>query len=516
MTGWDELLSHVHELADLAAATALLDWDQQTMMRPKSAESRAFQLGTLQAIYHERLVSKPLREALEQASGEGSGPEPFTGDAGAALLREVRRNIERAVKLPTSFVKELAETTARAFESWQRARAAASFALYRDDLARIIDLKRREATFVGYAESPYDALLDEFEPGQTERMTSDVFAGLRRETVRLLEDLRRSDLRPDAGVLTRRYEKQRQWDFGLRVLEAMGFDFEAGRQDYSAHPFTTSFAPTDVRITTRISENDLRSGFFGAIHEGGHALYELGIDPDLARTPLASSPSLGMHESQSRLWENAIGRSAAFWRYWYPQLADTYPDQLRGVSEQQFLRAINTVTPSFIRVEADEVTYNLHIVLRFELETAVMSGRLQVDDLPDAWDAKMTELIGVTPHSAAEGVLQDVHWSYGSFGYFPTYSLGNLYSAQILATLRKAFPDFDERIASGELRFIREWLREHIHRFGGIYPASELIRRVTGEALNPAYFTRYLRGKYEAMYELRTAASTEREGRNAR
>ncbi|HEV7214758.1 MAG TPA: carboxypeptidase M32 [Chloroflexota bacterium] len=502
MTGWDDLLVHVHELADVGAAAALLDWDQQTMMRPKSAESRAFQQGTIQAIHHERLTAPALRAALERAEREGNGPPPFTEATATALLREVRREVERAVKLPTEYVKELAETTARAFESWQRARAESTFALYRDDLARVIDLKRREAQFVGYAESPYDALLDEYEPGQTEAMTAAVFADMRRDTVQLLADLRSSSVQPDASLLVRQYEKQKQWDFGVQVLGAMGFDFDAGRQDYSAHPFTTSFSPTDVRVTTRVYEDDLRSGLFGTIHEGGHALYELGIDPKLARTSLASSPSLGMHESQSRLWENAIGRSAPFWRYWYPRLSDVFPEQLRDVAENAFLRAVNSVQPSFIRVEADEVTYNLHIILRFELETAVLSGRMEVDDLPEAWNAKMAESLGITPRNAAEGVLQDVHWSTGSLGYFPTYSLGNLYFAQILATLRRQFPDIDERIGSGDLLFVREWLREHIHRFGNIYPAQELIQRVTGEPLNPQYFTKYLRDKYGALYGL--------------
>jgi carboxypeptidase Taq len=504
MTGWDDLLTQVHELADLGAAAALLEWDQQTMMRPKSATSRAFQQGTIQAIHHERLTAPSLRAALDQAEREGSGPAPFIGDAGDALLREVRRDLERALKLPTSYVKELAETTARAFDSWQRARATSEFARYRDDLARVIDLKRREAELVGYAGSPYDALLDEYEPGQTEAMTAAVFGELRRDTVQLLDDLRAGGASPDASVLFRQYDKQQQWDFGLQVLGAMGFDFDAGRQDYSAHPFTTSFAPTDVRVTTRVYENDLRAGLFGTIHEGGHALYELGIDNALARTPLATSPSLGMHESQSRLWENAIGRSAPFWRYWYPRLQAVFPDQLRAVPEDAFLRAVNTVTPSLIRVEADEVTYNLHIILRFELETAVLAGRLQVDDLPEAWNAKMQDFLGITPPTAAEGVLQDVHWSTGSLGYFPTYSLGNLYFAQLLATLRRQFPDFDERIAAGDLLFVREWLRANIHRYGRIYPAHELIRRVTGEPLNAKYFTQYLREKYGALYGLRT------------
>ncbi len=500
MAAWTDLLERLHELADLGAASALLDWDQQTMMRPKSAESRSFQLGTLQALYHERVTSPDLLRALDGAEAEGSGPPPFTEDTGVALLRETRREVERAVNLPTAFVKELAETTALAFQSWQQARADSAFSGFRDYLARVIDLKRREAAYIGYSASPYDALLDEYEPGQTEAMTATVFAGLREHTLQLLADLRRGGAAPDTAVLHRHYDKQKQWDFGIAVLDAMGFDFQAGRQDYSAHPFTTSFSSRDVRVTTRAYEDDLRSALFGTIHEGGHALYEQGIDPLLDRTALGSGTSLGIHESQSRLWENAIGRSVPFWRHWYPRLAAAFPEQLAGVSQEAFVRAINTVAPSFIRVEADEVTYNLHIILRFELETAILHGRLEVDDLPDAWNAKMLELLGITPSTAADGVLQDVHWSTGAIGYFPTYSLGNLYCAQILATLRQQFPDFDDRIGGGDLRFVREWLREHIHRFGRTYPAAELIQRVTGEPLNPAYFAQYLRGKYATLY----------------
>ena len=500
MTAWDELLTRLHELADLSAAHALLDWDQQTMMRPKSAPSRAFQLGTLQAVTHERLVAPELRTALDRAAQEGSGPPPFADEVGRALLRETRRDVERAVKLPTAFVKEQAEVEAHAFDTWQRARQASDFPLFRDDLAKVIDLKRREAEYVGYTDSPYDALHDTYEPGQTEAATAAVFAGLRQETVALLQDLRRAGAALDASPLFRRYDKQKQWDFGVGILRAMDFDLEAGRQDLSAHPFTTSFSPRDVRVTTRVYEDDLRAALFGTIHEGGHALYDQGIDVALARTPLAEGASLGIHESQSRLWENAIGRGRPFWRYWYPRLCSLFPEQLSDVTEDAFVRAINAVTPSFIRVEADEVTYNLHIILRFELETDLLHGRIEVDALPDAWNAKMQELLGITPTTAAEGVLQDVHWSSGLVGYFPTYALGNLYSAQLLATLRRTFPDFDERIASGDLRFVREWLREHIHRYGRIYPAAELIQRATGEPLNPAYFARYLREKYAALY----------------
>ncbi|MCL4541063.1 MAG: carboxypeptidase M32 [Chloroflexi bacterium] len=502
MTAWNDLLQLLQELADIQAAISLLDWDQQTKMPPKGAGARAYQLATLQGIAHERLTNSALRTALEAAEREGDGPLPFTGGLATGLLRETRRAVERAVKLPTVFVKELAEASSRAFESWHRARAASQFSLFQGDLARLVDLKRREAAYIGYVATPYDALLDEYEPGQTTAATTAVLARIRQPAVDLLTAIRQSGREPNRGILTQHFPTDQQWKFGLDVLQAMGFDFESGRQDTSPHPFTTSFSPADVRITTRVYENELPVALFGTIHEGGHALYEQGLAPELTRTPLASSPSLGMHESQSRLWENVVGRSAPFWRHWYPRLTAAFPAQLGNVSEEDFLLAINHVRPSFIRVEADEVTYNLHIILRFELEVALIEGALEANDLPDAWNQKMAELLGIVPERDADGVLQDVHWSYGSFGYFPTYTLGTLYSAQIAAALRRIFPDCEERIARGDLLFIREWLRERIHRHGATYQAEELLRRVTGEPLNPQYFLDYVQQKYALLYGL--------------
>ncbi|MCL4508048.1 MAG: carboxypeptidase M32 [Chloroflexi bacterium] len=502
MAGWNELLDQLHELADLGAATAILDWDQQTKMPPKGAEARAHQLATLQGIHHERLTSAALRDALEGAETAGDGPAPFRGEAGQALLRETRRIVERGSKLPVPFVKELASASSRAFERWQRARAESRFIIFRDDLARLVDLKRREARYVGYREHPYDALLDEFEPGQTATATAAVFQEIRGPIVALLRAIQASPRQPRREILTQHFPSDNQWAFGLEVLSTMGFDFEAGRQDTSAHPFTTGFSPGDVRVTTRVYENELPVALFGTIHEGGHALYEQGFAPELMRTPLANSPSLGMHESQSRLWENVIGRSSAFWRYWYPRLSARFPEQLSRIPEEDFVLAINHVRPSFIRVEADEVTYNLHIILRFELEVALLEGSLEVDALPEVWNAKMDELFGIVPERDADGVLQDVHWSYGSFGYFPTYTLGTLYSTQLWMALKRVFPDFEDRIARGDVLFIREWLRENIHRHGSTFVAQELLQRVTGEGLNPTHFLGYLRQKFSALYQL--------------
>ncbi len=502
MTAWNDLLQFLQELADIQAAIALLDWDQQTKMPPKGASARAYQLATLQGIAHERLTSPALRAVLEVVEREGDGPPPFTGDAAVGLLRETRRAVERAVKLPTVFVKELAEASSRAFESWHRARSTSQFSLFREDLARIVDLKRREAAYIGYTVTPYDALHDQYEPGQSTATTTAVLTRIRQPIVTLLRAIQQSGREPSRSILTQHFPTDQQWKFGLDVLRAMGFDFEAGRQDTSPHPFTTSFSPSDVRITTRVYDHELPVALFGTIHEGGHALYEQGFAPEFARTPLAASPSLGMHESQSRLWENIVGRSAPFWHYWYPRLTEAFPAQLGNVAEEDFLLAINHVRPSFIRVEADEVTYNLHIILRFELEVALIEGTLEVNNLPEVWNQKMVELLGIVPERDADGVLQDVHWSYGSFGYFPTYTLGTLYSAQIFAALRRTFPDFADRLVRGDLLFIREWLREQIHRHGATYQAEELVRRVTGEPLNPQYFLDYLQQKYALLYGL--------------
>ncbi len=499
MTAMEDLIERAQELADIGAASAVLAWDQETMMPAKAIASRAFQLATLQGIYHERLTHPATGDLVARLS---DAPPSVLSATERAMVRELKRERDRAVKVPTELVKRVAEAASRGIEIWRHAREISDFGAFQPALSEMVELKKQVADCVGYEGTPYNALLDEYEPGLTQTQTAEVFAGLRVHTVRLLGDLQSSFRSHDRAILERRYDPDRQLSFTVDVLKSMGYDFQAGRQDLSTHPFTTSFHPQDVRITTRVQERDGASALMGSIHEGGHALYEQGIALALARTPLGSGTSLGIHESQSRLWENFVGRSDPFWEYFYPQFKSAFPDALGDVERDDFLRALNVVSPSLIRVEADEVTYNLHIILRFEIESMLFGNDARVADLPDIWNTKMRDYLGIVPTTAADGVLQDIHWSFGALGYFPTYALGNLYAAQLYATLRKQFPDFDDRLRSGDLVFLREWLRDNIHQFGRTYTASELIVRVTGEPLNPTYLTTYLRTKYGELYGL--------------
>jgi carboxypeptidase Taq len=380
------------------------------------------------------------------------------------------------------------------------ARQKSDFSIFAPHLKTIVALKKEEADYLGYEASPYDALLDAYEPGLTVAQVAPLFASLKTPLVALLKKIKGAPVSPSDDFLHLYYAPERQLAFGQRVLEAMGYNARNGRQDISAHPFTTSFHPTDVRITTRVDEHDLLSSLFSSIHEGGHALYDQGLNPDYFGTPLGEALSLGIHESQSRLWENGIGRSKAFWKYFYPVLQKTFPEALQKIDMENFYAAINIVRPSLIRVEADELTYNLHIMLRFEIERALMEENLPVEALPTLWNEKMKEYLGVVPDSDADGVLQDVHWSGGAIGYFPTYTLGNLYSVQFLNQAKKEMPDLMSHVEKGNLLPLKTWLNEKIHRWGRSYPSDELVRRVTGEPLNPRYFIEYLTEKFDEIY----------------
>jgi carboxypeptidase Taq len=495
-----ELRSAAAELHDLGHIAELLGWDQETMMPAKGVDWRGYQQATLSGIIHERLTAPRLGDllaSLADAAAEGSSP---LSDAERGLVRELKRSRDRAVKLPTRLVKELAEATTQAVATWQRAREQSSWASFQDDLTRVVELKRQVAEAVGYQAEPYDALLDEYEPGLTAAQVGAMFERLRADTVALLDRIRGAGRQIDRSPLEREYPVDRQWQFGETVLGWMGFDFEAGRQDKSAHPFCTSLGPGDVRLTTRLHERDLAQALFGSMHEGGHGLYEQGIGKDVQRTPIGQGVSLGVHESQSRLWENCVGRGLPFWRFALPKLAELFPEQLAGVEVEQFWRAVNRVEPSLIRVEADEVTYNLHILMRFEIERRLFKGEVAVADLPALWNEAMRQTLGVEPPNDREGVLQDIHWSFGLVGYFPTYTLGNLYGAQLWAAIGRDLPDRDAAIERGELRPILDWLRERIHRHGGTYLPADLIERATGEPPNPRYLTEYLTAKYAQVY----------------
>jgi carboxypeptidase Taq len=364
----------------------------------------------------------------------------------------------------------------------------------------VVSLVREMASALGWEEQAYDPLLDEYEPYMKTQDLERIFASFLPRLKGLVARIAAAGREPDTAFLTRSFPPALQEKFGRQVLEAMGYDFRRGRLDVSAHPFTTRLGNADVRLTTRYNPEYFNSGIFGMIHEGGHGIYEQGAGAGLGGTLLADGASMGMHESQSRLYENVIGRSLPFWKYFYPRLRELFPAALKDVDLKAFYRGINAVRPSLIRVEADEVTYNLHIVLRFNLEKALLEGSLAVRDLPEAWNRQSAELLGLTPPGDAEGVLQDIHWCWGAIGYFPTYTLGNLYSAQLYAAMQRELPDLEQEMSEGNLEIIRAWLAEKIHKAGRLYPAGELCLRATGEKLDPAYFMDYLEAKYSEIY----------------
>jgi len=494
------LLEHLHAIEDLSALMALAEWDQQTYMPRGAGEVRMYQATTLQGIIHEHLTDPRLGALLDKLESEAT--QKHFSDADRGLLRKARRSYDHATRLPRELVEELTRVTSASFEAWLNARAKNDFALFAPWLQRTVTLQREVADRIGYTETRYDALLDEYEPGLTASKVEQLFAPVRAISTTMLQRIQDSHHTIDASCLQGSFATDKQQRLCEQVLRVMDYDITHGGLARSEHPFTTSFgAPFDVRLTTRYNEQYLPMSVMAVMHEAGHGLYEQGISPALVRTPLASGASLGIHESQSRLWENAIGRSYAFWQGQYGLLRENFPAHFNNVPLETYTRALNVVQPSLIRVEADEVTYNLHIIIRFELEKALVNGNLAVESLPEQWNARYQEYLGIKPDNDVEGVLQDMHWSAG-FGYFPTYTLGNLYAAQIYRKLRRDFPDFDERLASGDPGFVLNWLHNNLHQYGATYLPEELITRATGEAPNPAYFADYLTKKFEQIYDL--------------
>lgn len=499
----EPLINRLLEIRRIQSAASVLSWDQETYMPAGGGAARAEQIATLEGLAHEKLVSQEVETLL------ADWIDPATGQAAAgwdepsrSLLRETWRDFSRAKKLPSAFVIRLSRECSLAQQAWVTAREESRFSKFLPSLRTIISLKREEADYLGYRNSPYDALLDTYEPGATIGQLAPLFTELRERLVVLLRKVQASGVAVDDTCLHQRFDQAKQIEFGRLVLVAMGYDFERGRLDLSAHPFTTSFHPTDVRVTTRVFEKDLPSCLFSCIHEGGHGLYDQGLDPRYYGSPLGESVSLGIHESQSRLWENCVGRSRAFWHCFYPILQQTFPQQLATVPLDLFYAAINRASPSLIRVEADELTYNLHIMLRVEIEQALIENRVQPDDLPELWNEKMQSYLGIVPEQDAEGVLQDVHWSMGAFGYFPTYTLGNLYAVQFFEQAKQELPQLEEHIAAGQLVPLRRWLEQKIHRWGRMFTPDHLARRVTGKGVSPEPFLHYLEGKYRELYQL--------------
>ena len=498
-TRYAELVSHLKQAAVLASCGAVLGWDEQTFLPPAGAEHRAAQLGLLAGLSHQQATDPRLGELLAELTESSA----FAADsAEAAFVREAQRDYDRKTKLPRRLVEELSKSCTLAQAAWVAARRDQDFAAFQPWLEQLIALKREEAAALRSTTEGgelYDALLDHYEAGATAASVSAAFARLRQELVGLLQRLGDRAARPEAKILTRHYPIPAQRAFGRAAAAAIGFDFDAGRLDEAAHPFCSGIGPGDTRLTTRFDEQHFPGAFFGTLHEAGHGIYEQNLPAEAWGTPLGEACSLGIHESQSRLWENFVGRSRAFWEHFYPQAHAAFPDALAGVDAGAFYRAINDVRPSYIRVEADEVTYNLHIMLRFELERPLIAGDLRPADLPGAWDDAFTASFGMRPTNPAEGVLQDIHWSAGLIGYFPTYTLGNMYAAQFYEQAAADLGDLDAMFARGEFGPLKVWLVEHIHRHGRRYRPAELVERVTGHSASPDALVRHLRGKYEAL-----------------
>jgi len=501
MSKLQELKTHLADVIHLQHAAGVLGWDQQTYMPPGGAEARAEQLATLSRLAHEMFVAETTGALLEQAAAEVDGAGYDSDEA--ALVRVVQHDYDLATRVPTKLVEEIARTTTLAHEVWAKARQENDFASFAPMLDKIYDLMRQQAVALGYEDRMYDALLDQYEPGMKTAQVEALFAELREELVPFVAAIfERLDAVDDTPVKLN-YDVDKQAEFGLKVIEQLGYDMTRGRQDKAVHPFTTEFSINDVRITTRYQEDWMPAALFGSIHEAGHAMYEQGSDPRLEGTMLAGGTSLGVHESQSRMWENLVGRSRGFWQYFYPDLQKLFPEQLGAVNLDAFYKAINAVSRSLIRVEADEVTYNLHIMLRFEMENDLLEGKLAVKDAPDYWNAKMESYLGITPpDNGKHGVLQDVHWSSGLVGYFPTYSLGNFLSVQYWDKALADVPSIPDDIASGNFATLLDWLRANIHVHGRKYWPTELTERVTGEPIQVRSFMRYLKDKYTPIYDL--------------
>jgi carboxypeptidase Taq len=493
-----ELIRRVREIALLDSCASLLHWDHQTYMPPRGSGHRAEQLALLAGLAHQQATAPAIGELLAEV--EGSDLVDDAQSSAAVNAREIRRTYDRATRLPQTLVQELARTCALARDVWVEARSTSDFHLFQPWLEKIVALKRQEAEAVGYSGVPYDALLDDYEPGETTAHLTALFATLRQELVQLVGEIVGSGRQPDLSILNRQYPADRQESFGKAAAAAIGFDFEAGRLDATTHPFCSGIGPGDTRITTRYNPQDFGDAFFSILHEGGHGLYDQGLDPAHYGVPMGRAVSLGIHESQSRLWENFVGRSRAFWEHFFPRAGQIFPDALRGVNLDAFYFAINDVRPSFIRVDADEATYNLHILLRFELEQALINGDLMPADIPAAWNDAFRRLLGLTPPDNAQGCLQDIHWSGGGIGYFSTYTLGNLYAAQFFARARGDLGDLDQQFRQGEFAPLKEWLNTMIHRRGQHYRAADLVVAVTGQPLSHTHFMDHLHAKFSPLY----------------
>ncbi len=495
---YEQVCNYARQTALIASIESALGWDEHVNLPASAGEYRAEQITYLVGLIHQRWIEKQFGDWLEALA---AGPLAADETADAAInISRLKRQRDKKVRLPQSLVEELTRTAVLGQLAWQEARAKSDFAMFRPYLEKMIALKRQQAEALGYEAHPYDALLDEYEPDTLTADVARVLAGLRDELVPMATSIQLSTRLPRTDILKRDFPVETQKTFARQAAESIGYDFNRGRLDLSVHPFTTGLGPHDCRITTRYDGGFFNAAFFAVMHEAGHGLYEQGLTAEHYGLPLGETVSLGIHESQSRLWENLVGRSRAFWEYFFPKAKSLFPLALEFVSLDEFYFAINEVCPSLIRVEADEVTYNLHILIRFELELALIKGDLRVADLPGAWNEKYQKYLGLSPPDDAQGVLQDVHWSRGLIGYFPTYALGNLYAAQFFAQAKSELCDLDAMFRRGDFQPLRQWLREKIHSQGHRHTAAELVQRITGRPLMHEPLMSHLQEKFYTLY----------------
>ena len=498
MKPYEALKSKLQEISHLRTAASLLVWDQEVMMPPGGAPGRAREIATISGLHHEKFVH------------EGGDCLKAIEDGGLDQLdnfqqlnyAQIKREHEKLTKLPKEHVMELSKLSSQALPAWVEARKNNDFSKFEPILSRIVELKIQEADYLGYEENPYDALIDQYEPKMKASQLEDLFTPFKSELGDLLAQIRNAPQIDDSWML-QEIPKDDQLAWTAMVVEKLGYDFKHGRQDVSAHPFTIGFNPADVRITTMVQENDIREMLYSSVHEAGHAIYEQGLPMEHYGLPASVACSLAIHESQSRLWENNVARDLPFWEHFFPTVAELFPDKLAGKTPEDVFRAVNKVQPHFIRISADELTYHFHIILRFEIENALINKEISVADLPAVWNEKVKNYLGLTVEKDGQGVLQDIHWSHGNIGYFPTYSLGSFYAAQFMEYARKEIPHLEDDFKKGEFLGLKGWLNEKIHQKGRLYSAEELCTMVTGEGLNVQYFINYAREKFGRVYGIR-------------
>lgn len=492
---YSDYQTKMQKIADVKYAAAVLQWDQETYLPPKGNAFRGRQLATLSEIAHQQFTTEAMGHLLQDLHAADDLDEKQRCNVQLSL-----EDYQRSQKLSSQFVRQMSEAVTQSYHAWVKARNDNSFAGFEQPLNELITLKKQEAELLGYEQHPYNALMDEYDKGLTVATVDGVFAQLQPQLLALLDTIKNKP-QVDNSFLHQHFDKDTQWRFGIELLKQMGFDFEAGRQDISVHPFTTSFNNQDVRLTTRIDENDFGNMTWSCIHEGGHGLYEQGLPAECYGLPLGEYASLSIHESQSRLWENAVGRGLPFWENNFPLLQKLFPAQCKNLSPQLFYKGINQVKPSLIRTEADELTYHFHVMIRYEIEKLLIEGSIQTNDIPAYWNEHYQKYLGISVPDDRSGCLQDIHWSHGSFGYFATYSLGSLYAAQMYATIEKDNPMMNEAIAAGNTSNILQWLRQNVHQYGRQFSSEILCEKITGARLDSNFFMSYANKKYMNIYQ---------------